>query len=208
MPRSRRILARLGLALTTGLVAVLMPFAVGAVDGVPSSQPPASTGPCPSPGSAPMSPTTGEVALLPASDVTGERMFTLGGVAIVEGIVQLEVLQATRGWTANVPPPDGQAAWTFLVRFTWDGREPGEYSTGEPYYNAIGFSMRDAEGFEYPNLQSDLIGRQPALLYGTLAAGQSVQGWVTFHAPADTAFVELTYSPISDDRVFFRAVAP
>jgi hypothetical protein len=100
------------------------------------------------------------------------------------------------------------AAWTFLVRFTWDGREPAGFATGEPYYNAIGFTMRDDEGFEYPNLQSDLIGRQPALLFGYLAADQSVQGWVTFRAPADASFVELTYTPISDDRVFFRAVAP
>ncbi len=208
MSRSRRILAGLGLALTTGLVTVLMPVAAGATDVVPSTEPAVSAAPCPSPASAPMSPSTGEVALLPAPDVTGERMFTPGAVAIVEGIVQLEVLQATRGWAASVPPPDGQAAWTFLVRFTWDGREPGEFSTGAPYYNAIGFTMRDDEGFEYPNLQSDLMGRQPALLYGHLAADQSVQGWVTFQAPADAAFVELTYSPISDDRVFFRVLAP
>ena len=124
------------------------------------------------------------------------------------GIVELEVLEATRGWSSSVPPPEGMAAWTFLVRFSWDGREPTGFGTGQPYYNAIGFTMRDDEGFEYPNLQSDLIGRQPALLSGTLAEGQSVQGWLTFHAAADAPYVELTYDPISDERVFFKAMAP
>jgi hypothetical protein len=31
---------------------------------------------------------------------------------------------------------------------------------------------------------------------------------VTFHAAADAPFVELTYTPISDERVFFKALAP
>lgn len=207
MHRTRRTLARLGLGLVPSLAAVLLPFAT-----VSALEDPAGAGsatPCPSPaGSAQASAPVGEVSLLPAPELSGERMYTLGQVAMVEGIVQLEVLKATRGWSASVPPPEGMAAWTFLVRFTWDGREPEGFATGEPYYNAIGFTMRDDEGFEYPNLQSDLIGRQPALLFGYLAADQSVQGWVTFHAPADAAFVELTYSPISDDRVFFRALAP
>jgi hypothetical protein len=207
MYEMRRPLARLRLALVTGLAAVVLPFAATSAADEPVS--PGSPAPCPSPAApAVTAAPAGEVSLLPAPELSGERMYTLGQVAMVEGIVQLEVLQATRGWSASVPPPDGMAAWTFLVRFTWDGREPAEFATGEPYYNAIGFTMRDDEGFEYPNLQSDLIGRQPALLFGYLAADQSVQGWVTFHAPADASFVELTYSPISDDRVFFRALAP
>ncbi len=207
MHRTRRTLAGSSLALVTGLAAMMVPLAaVSAADDLPTAAPAA---PCPSPaGSAQASAPVGEVSLLPAPELSGERMYTLGQVAIVEGIVQLEVLQATRGWSASVPPPEGMAAWTFHVRFTWDGREPAEFATGQPYYNAIGFTMRDDEGFEYPNLQSDLIGRQPALLFGYLAADQSVQGWVTFQAPADAAFVELTYSPISDDRVFFRVLAP
>jgi hypothetical protein len=197
------------LALT--LVTALVPVATGTAAGDQASHDPA--GPCASPavhtGPSPAaSSASGEVALLPATDVTGERMYTLGDVAIVEGIVELEVLEATRGWSASVPPPEGMAAWTFLVRFHWDGREPTGFSTGTPYYNAIGFSMRDDQGFEYPNLQSELIGRQPALLFGTLAKDQSVQGWVTFQAPSDASFVELTYTPVSDDRVFFKALAP
>lgn len=211
MRRSRRALAGVGLALTTGLAmvtvagAIVLPGVAGATE--TSSGGLASPAPCPSP-DADRSPGPDEVPLLPAREVSGARMFTLGDVAIVEGIVQLEVLQATRGWTASVLPPEGQAAWTFLVRFTWDGREPTGFSTGEPYYNAIGFTLRDDEGFEYPSLRGDLNGRQPALLFGTLAEGQSVQGWVTFHAPADAELVELTYTPVSDDRVFFRALAP
>lgn len=185
---------------------LMPPTAVSAADG---SVTPAPAAPCPSPaGSAQASAPVGEVSLLPAPELRGERMYTLGQAAIVEGIVQLEVPQATRGWSASVRPPEGMAAWTFLVRFTWDGREPAEYGTGEPYHNAIGFTMRDDEGFEYPNLQGDLTARQPALLFGDLAAEQSVQGWVTFQAPGDATFVELTYTPISDDRVFFRALAP
>jgi hypothetical protein len=207
----RPIPAGLRLVLTLSLVTAFAPLAAGSaasdlaspVPGVPCPTPAGSAG-----ASAAPSTGSGEVALLPASDVTGERMYTLGDVAIVEGIVELEVLEATRGWSASVAPPDGMAAWTFLVRFTWDGREPTGFSTGTPYYNAIGFTLRDHQGFEYANLQSDLIGRQPALLFGTLAEDQSVQGWVTFHAPIDAPFVELTYTPISDARVFFKALAP
>jgi hypothetical protein len=197
------------LALT--LVTALVPLAAGSAAEDEAGR--TSPGPCASPtvaAGASFAPSTsaGEVALLPATDMTAERMYTLGDVAIVEGIVELDVLEATRGWSASVPPPDGMAAWTFLVRFHWDGREPTGFGTGTPYYNAIGFTMRDDQGFEYPNLQSELIGRQPALLFGTLAEDQSVQGWVTFHAPADASFVELTYTPVSDDRVFFKALAP
>ena len=207
----RPFLIGLRLALTLSLATAVVPLAVGSAAEDPASL--ASGAPCPSPAgpdgtSAAPSMSSGEVALLPDPDVSGERMFTLGDVAIVEGIVELEVLEATRGWSSSVPPPDGMSAWTFLVRFSWDGREPTGFGTGTPYYNAIGFSMRDDQGFEYANLQSDLIGRQPALLFGTLAEDQSVQGWVTFHAPTDASFVELTYTPISDDRVFFKALAP
>ena len=206
----RPILVGARLALTMSLATALAPLAVSSAAGDPAS---GSGTPCPSPAgpaaaSTVPSTSSGEVALLPATDVSGERMFTLGEVAIVEGIVELEVLEATRGWSSSVPPPEGMAAWTFLVRFSWDGREPTGFGTGQPYYNAIGFTMRDDQGFEYPNLQSDLIGRQPALLSGTLAEGQSVQGWVTFHAAADAPYVELTYDPISDERVFFKAMAP
>jgi hypothetical protein len=207
----RRILAGLGLGLTIGLATAITPLAVGSAADDPASPGPGV--PCPSPagpaGASTVPPTSsGEVALLPATDVSGERMFTLGDVAIVEGIMELEVLEATRGWSSSVPPPEGMAAWTFRVRFSWDGREPTGFGTGTPYYNAIGFTMRDDQGFEYANLQSDLLGRQPALLFGTLAEDQSVQGWVTFHAAADAPFVELTYTPISDERVFFKALAP
>lgn len=114
------------------------------------------------------SPCTERVApSLVAPELSGERTYTPGEVALVEGIVQLEVLQATRGGSASVPPPEGMAAWTFLVRFTWDGREPAEFATGEPYYNAIGFTMRDDEGFEYPTCRAISSAASPPCCSGT-----------------------------------------
>lgn len=53
-------------------------------------------------------------------------------------------------------------------------------------------------------IQGAGVARQPELLFGDLAAGQQVQGWVTFYAPPDAEFVELTYRPIADEPVFFR----
>jgi hypothetical protein len=152
---------------------------------------------------------SGEVALEPVADLTGDRVYTLGEVATVEQVVSLELLEAWRGWTgAPLPPPDGQASYTFLVRFTWDGTQPQFLDISGGYYNAIAFSLRDDESFEYPVLQGDSIARQPQLLFGEVAEGQSVQGWLTFHAPADAEWVELTYAPIADEQVFFRVAAP
>jgi hypothetical protein len=152
---------------------------------------------------------SGEVALEPMADLTGDRVYTLGDVAIVEQVVSLELREAWRGWTgAPLPPPDGQAAYTFLVRFSWDGTQPEFLDISGGYYNSIAFSLRDDESFEYPVLQGDSIARQPQLMYGEVAEGQSVQGWLTFHGPADAEWVELTYAPIADEQVFFRVAAP
>ena len=150
-----------------------------------------------------------EVALQPVADLTGDRVYTLGDVATVEQVVSLELLEAWRGWAgAPLPPPDGQAAYTFLVRFSWDGTQPEFLDISGGYYNSIAFSLRDDESFEYPVLQGDSIARQPQLLFGEVAEGQSVQGWLTFHAPANAEWVELTYAPIADEQVFFRVTAP
>jgi len=171
--------------------------------GVPSPALPTAPG-----ASAPAagSPAAGEVeALGPSADLSGERMFTIGDVATVENVSTLTVRQAERGpGLSAMPPPEGQTAYTFLVVFAWDGTTPGPISIGGGYYNAINFSLRDDEDFEYPVIQGTGFARQPELLFGDLAAGQQVQGWVTFFAPGDAEFVELTYRPIADEAVFFR----
>ena len=147
----------------------------------------------------------GEVALLPASDLGGDRTYTLGDVAVVEETGSLEVLEAWRGWPSPVPPPDGQTSYTFLVRFSLDDTQPSESSL---YYNSTGFTMRDDQGFEYPSVRADGYARTPTLLFGDLAAGQHVQGWMTFHAPPEASFVELVYAPIVDAAASFRVMAP
>lgn len=147
----------------------------------------------------------GDVETLGPASVSGDRMYTLGDVAIVENVSTLTVTQAERGDSlSQLPPPDGQTAYTFLVVFAWDGTTPGPIQIGGGYYNAINFSLRDDAGFEYPVIQGSGFARQPELLFGDLSAGQQVQGWVTFYAPAEAAFVELKYTPIADDAVHFR----
>jgi hypothetical protein len=46
------------------------------------------------------------------------------------------------------------------------------------------------------------------LLFGNLTEGQSVQGWVTFNAPTDTAYLDVVYSPISREPATFRVLVP
>jgi hypothetical protein len=180
--------------------------AAAALEGASASCAPGVTSP---PGAPSPAPAGAEVALSAASDLTGERTYTLGDTAKVEEVVDLQLLEAWRGWSgASLPAPEGQTTYTFLVRFAWDGTQPQFLALSGGYYNVIAFSMRDDEDFEYPVLQAESVARQPILLYGEVAAGQAVQGWLTFHGPADAAFVELTYQPLADSRVFFRVRSP
>ena len=203
------LLASAGLLLATVGPALAQSDATpppAAPEGASASCPPAGTS---SPVASPSTPMGGEIALSATTDLTGERMYTLGDTAKVEEVVDLQLLEAWRGWSgATLPPPEGQTTYTFLVRFSWDGTQPQFLSLTGGYYNVTGFSMRDDSDFEYPVLQDDSVARQPMLLFGEVAAGQAVQGWLTFHAPADAAFVELTYQPIADSRVYFRVQAP
>jgi hypothetical protein len=146
-------------------------------------------------------------SLRPDPSASGARTFTLGEAATVENVSTLEILQAERGWSSSQPPPPGQTTYTFLVRFRYDLRTPGPIEIGGGHYNAINFTMRDADGFEYPEVSSSALARDPALLFGDLAFGQSVQGWITVWAP-ESPFVELVYRPIADDPVTFRMLAP
>ena len=66
--------------------------------------------------------------------------------------------------------------------------------------------MRDDQSFQYPVIAGSAA-RQPELRFGTLNFGQSVQGWLTVWAP-ESSFVELVYTPIADDPVTFRMLAP
>lgn len=171
---------------------------------VPCASPVAAS---PDPSAAPASGI--DVALQPTDDLPGERMYTIGDTALVEEVVALEVLEAWRHGAHDATTLEPRlSTYTFLVQFGWDGT-PREFldMTGG-YYNAGGFSLRDDESFEYPVLHSGPDVRQPALLFGEVAEGQIVKGWVTFRAPSDATFVELTYSPIADERVFFRVAAP
>ncbi|HUG47873.1 MAG TPA: hypothetical protein VMP67_05615 [Candidatus Limnocylindria bacterium] len=167
---------------------------------------PPTAAPLPAQTTGAATPAAGRVEQLgPSTGHDGERMFTLGETATVENVSTLTLRGAERGdGLASMPSPAGQTTYTFLVSFAWDGTTPGPISVGSSYYNAINFSLRDDEGFEYPVIQGAGFARQPELLFGYLAAGQQVQGWVTFYAPAEVQFVELTYRPIADDSVFFR----
>jgi hypothetical protein len=161
-----------------------------------------------SPGPSAASAVDGSVPLGPMPVTGMPRTFTIGQVARVEEVVALEVLEASRSRADAMSPADGaQAVYSFLVRFSWDGTQPEFLSMSGGYYNAIDFSLRDDQAFEYPQRNGSSMARQPELLFGEVAAGQQVNGWVTFQAPADAAWVELVYSPIADERVFFR-VAP
>jgi len=92
----------------------------------------------------PAGPGGGVETLGPAS-VSGDPMYTLGDVAIVENVSTLTVTQAERGDSlSQLPPPAGQTAYTFLVVFSWDGTTPGPIQIGGGYHNAINFSLRDA----------------------------------------------------------------
>jgi hypothetical protein len=171
---------------------------------VPSIAPTGS--PPPAVSAAPESPAAGR-PLRPDPDAEGPRVFTLGEVATVETVAELELLQAERDWPGAPAVPAGRTAYTFLVRFRYDLRTPGPIEIGGGYYNAIGFTMRDDQGFEYPVIQGSPSARQPELRFGDLNFGQSVQGWLTIWAP-ESAFVELLYRPIADDSVIFRVLAP
>jgi hypothetical protein len=147
------------------------------------------------------------VALGPAPVTGSPRTYTIGQVATVEHVVDLEVLEAWRDHGDGMLP-EGQARYTVLVRFGWDGTQPELLSIAGGYYNAINFSIRDDQAFEHPSQNGSAFARQPELLFGEVAAGQQVKGWVTFLAPADAAWVEVVYSPIADERVFFRLAPP
>jgi hypothetical protein len=137
--------------------------------------------------------------------VSGDRMFTLNQAAEIEDETTLEILE---GW-ADPAAPDGQARYTFLVRFNYPVPEsPDPFGVNAGYYNAAGFSVRDVEGFEYDVVQGSSESREPELLFGNLTEGQAVQGWVTFEAPADTSYIDLVYSPVSREPATFRALVP
>lgn len=167
--------------------------------------PPGSTPAAATPPSATAQP-AGDVEVLgPSADLSGTGMHTLGQTAVVENISTLTLLQAERGDAlSSLPPPEGQTAYSFLVEFHWDGATPGPIEIGSGYYNAINFSLRDDEEFEHPVMQSVTIASRPELLFGDLAAGQRVRGWVTLFGPEDSEYVELVYRPVASDPVFFR----
>jgi hypothetical protein len=129
-------------------------------------------------------------------------------VATVEFVTSLEVLEAVKGHDTGFPLPDGQVAYAFLVRFTYDQASAAPLDPGSGYYNSIGFTMRDDEGFQYSSATNNSGARTPTLLFGDLAFGQQVQGWITVWGPPDTSFVELLYTPIADEPVIFRMLVP
>lgn len=144
-------------------------------------------------------------ALLPDPGVSGERMFTLGQPVEIEDETLLEVVE---GWVEPAQTAR-QARYTFLVRFSYPVPEsPDPFGVSAGYYNAIGFSVRDDQGFEYDVNQGGMNTRQPELLFGNLTEGQNVQGWVTFEAPLETAYVDLVYGPVSRDPATFRVLVP
>lgn len=67
------------------------------------------------------------------------------------------------------PDPDNVFV-TVLVRIE---------ALGDVAYNPFYFDLRDTDGFEHPHT----IGRDPSLSSGDLAAGDIVQGWLTFELP-------------------------
>lgn len=68
-------------------------------------------------------------------------------------------------------PDPGNVFVTVLVRIE---------ALGDVSYNPFYFDLRDGDGFEYTHT----IGRDPSLSSGDLAAGDIVQGWLTFELPA------------------------
>ncbi len=173
---------------------------------VGSAQPaPPSAAATAAPAATPGAPVGTSTQLLPDPSVSGERMYTLGQPVEIEDETQLEVLE---GWI-DPPGPEGTARYTFLVRFSYPvPQSPDPFGVSAGYYNAIGFSVRDDQGFEYAVIQGSSQSREPELLFGNLNEGQDVQGWVTFEAPAETAYLDLVYGPVSRDPATFRVIVP
>lgn len=196
------------LILSTALLAVSCTTVVPpATSGTPTQAVPtaaASSAPDATP-AAPGTPAGSSTALLPDAAASGERVYTLNDSVEVETDTYLEILE---GWR-DPPGADGQARYTFLARFTYQvPASPDPFGVNAGYYNAIGFSVRDDEGFEYAVVQGSSGSREPELLFGNLNEGQMVQGWVTFEAPGDTAHLDLVYTPISISPATFRVIVP
>ena len=89
-------------------------------------------------------------------------------------------------------PDPGNAFITVLVR---------TQALGGISYNPYYFKLRDSSGFEY----NHTIGRDPSLNSGDLAAGDTVQGWLTFEVPvASVDGTTLTYSQLLAPGATFR----
>lgn len=111
----------------------------------------------------------------------------------VDGSHVVTLLDHDWGWASDnafVEPDAGNMLVTVLVRF--EGLE--EDGTD---YGPAGFKVFDQDGFEYG---IEFVGREPALGFGEVRSGQSVQGWITFEVPETTSSLALAYS----DTLFFN----
>jgi hypothetical protein len=111
------------------------------------------------------------------------------GSANFEGL-SVAVLQLSRGWLpayTSIRPKPGMEYLIIEVRLTNTGDQTKRYSASD-------FQVDVEDGSRWDRT----IARSPDLLVGTLAAGASTQGWLTFEVPIGRPAVQLIWNARRD----------
>jgi cell division protein FtsB len=61
-------------------------------------------------------------------------------------------------------------------------------------YNALNYSLGDADGYRYDKVKSG--GKEPTMESGELAPNNKIRGWVTIEVPKDITITEIYASPL------------
>lgn len=123
------------------------------------------------------------------ADRAGETRTEGLGSASFESMT-VTLLQLSRGWLppfTSIRPKPGMEYLTIEVRLVNSGDQARRYSASD-------FQVDLEDGSRWERA----LGRSPDLLLGTIAAGASAQGWLTFEIPIGRPTVQLIWNARRD----------